>query len=146
LWRDPPRSVWDYRIFGENRAVPQPDEVIPLVIRQGAQNGGGMETWTINGNGYDANHPTRLFKGKRYRLVFDNRTDDTQPGHLRPNSFELTHAYGTPTAGVMKDVVLLKGFQTLEADVTPSLEGLTLFHCHQQIHMDHGFKTLFDVV
>jgi FtsP/CotA-like multicopper oxidase with cupredoxin domain len=22
--------------------------------------------------------------------------------------------------------------------------GLTLFHCHQQLHMDFGFMTLFD--
>jgi FtsP/CotA-like multicopper oxidase with cupredoxin domain len=23
--------------------------------------------------------------------------------------------------------------------------GLTLFHCHQQLHMDYGFKLLFNV-
>jgi FtsP/CotA-like multicopper oxidase with cupredoxin domain len=25
------------------------------------------------------------------------------------------------------------------------MAGLTLFHCHQQLHMDYGFKLLFDV-
>jgi len=25
------------------------------------------------------------------------------------------------------------------------MQGLTLFHCHQQFHMDYGFKLLFDV-
>jgi FtsP/CotA-like multicopper oxidase with cupredoxin domain len=29
-------------------------------------------------------------------------------------------------------------------DFTPAMEGLTLFHCHQQLHMDYGFKMLFD--
>jgi FtsP/CotA-like multicopper oxidase with cupredoxin domain len=24
-------------------------------------------------------------------------------------------------------------------------QGLTLFHCHQQLHMDYGLKTLFNV-
>ncbi len=24
--------------------------------------------------------------------------------------------------------------------------GMTLFHCHQQLHMDFGFMTLFDYV
>ena len=48
-------------------------------------------------------------------------------------------------AGVMKDVVLVKGFRKVEVDVTPAQEGLTLFHCHQQLHMDYGFKLLFDV-
>jgi FtsP/CotA-like multicopper oxidase with cupredoxin domain len=27
----------------------------------------------------------------------------------------------------------------------PTMEGLTLFHCHQQFHMDYGLKTLFNV-
>jgi hypothetical protein len=26
------------------------------------------------------------------------------------------------------------------------MTGLTLFHCHQQLHMDYGFKLLFNVV
>jgi FtsP/CotA-like multicopper oxidase with cupredoxin domain len=25
------------------------------------------------------------------------------------------------------------------------MEGLTLFHCHQQLHMDYGFKLVFNV-
>jgi FtsP/CotA-like multicopper oxidase with cupredoxin domain len=32
-----------------------------------------------------------------------------------------------------------------EVDFTPAMEGLTLFHCHQQLHMDYGLKTLFNV-
>jgi len=39
-----------------------------------------------------------------------------------------------------------KGFKQIEADVVPSMDGLTLFHCHQQLHMDYGFKLLFNVV
>jgi FtsP/CotA-like multicopper oxidase with cupredoxin domain len=62
------------------------------------------------------------------------------------NNFELTNVYGTPTAGVMKDVVLVKGFRTIEVDATPAMEGLTLFHCHQQLHMDYGFMLLFNAV
>ena len=38
-----------------------------------------------------------------------------------------------------------KGFRKIEVDVTPAMEGLTLFHCHQQLHMDYGFKLLFNV-
>jgi FtsP/CotA-like multicopper oxidase with cupredoxin domain len=46
----------------------------------------------------------------------------------------------------MKDVVMVKGHQKLEVDVTPQMEGLMLFHCHQQLHMDYGFKMMFNVV
>ena len=80
------------------------------------------------------------------RLVFDDQTDDVHPVHLHRSSFELTNVYGKQTTGVMKDVVLVKGYQKIEADVTPLMEGLTLFHCHQQLHMDYGLKLLFDVI
>jgi FtsP/CotA-like multicopper oxidase with cupredoxin domain len=54
--------------------------------------------------------------------------------------------HGRQTAGILKDVVLVKGFRQIEVDVTPAMDGLTLFHCHQQLHMDYGFKLLFNVV
>jgi FtsP/CotA-like multicopper oxidase with cupredoxin domain len=47
---------------------------------------------------------------------------------------------------VLKDVVLVKGYRKIEVDVTPAMEGLTLFHCHQQLHMNYGFMLLFEVV
>ena len=31
-------------------------------------------------------------------------------------------------------------------DFTADNPGLTPFHCHQQLHMDSGFMTLFDYV
>ena len=108
---------------------------------------GGFNRWTINGKSYDAKaEPRKLYRGRRYRLVFDNQADDAHPVHLHRNSFELTNVYGKPTAGVMKDVVLVKGFRKIEVDATPAMEGLTLFHCHQQLHMDYGFMLLFEAV
>ncbi len=47
------------------------------------------------------------------------------------------------TAGVIKDVVMLGGFQELSFDFVADNPGLTLFHCHQQLHMDFGFMALF---
>ena len=38
------------------------------------------------------------------------------------------------------------GYQEVEVDFTADNPGLTLFHCHQQLHMDFGFMTLFDYV
>jgi FtsP/CotA-like multicopper oxidase with cupredoxin domain len=146
-WIKPAKKAWDYAIFGEERQAPNPDEVIPLVFGKINGGAGGFNRWTINGKGYDQNaEPAALHKGRRYRLVFDNQTDDAHPVHLHRNSFELTNVHGKPTAGVLKDVVLVKGFKKIEADVVPAMEGLTLFHCHQQLHMDYGFKLLFNVV
>jgi FtsP/CotA-like multicopper oxidase with cupredoxin domain len=32
----------------------------------------------------------------------------------------------------------------MEIDFTANATGLSLFHCHQQVHMDFGFMALFD--
>jgi FtsP/CotA-like multicopper oxidase with cupredoxin domain len=146
-WIKPQKKPWDYTAFGEARSMPTPDETIPLVIGKINGGAGAFNHWTLNGKPYDENaDPRLLHMGKRYRLVFDNQTDDAHPVHLHRNTFELSNVHGKPTGGVFKDVVLLKGFKKIEADFTPSMEGLTLFHCHQQLHMDYGFKLLFNVV
>ena len=51
---------------------------------------------------------------------------------------------GKSTSGILKDVVMLGGFQELEFDFVANNPGPTLFHCHQQLHMDFGFMALFD--
>jgi FtsP/CotA-like multicopper oxidase with cupredoxin domain len=137
---------WDYTQFGGDQEAGKPDETIPLVIERVAPDAAGYERWTINGESYEgAKEPKTLRKGAHYRLVLDNRTGDAHPLHLHRNTFELTKVNGQRTAGIKKDVVLVKGYQTVEIDFTPMQGGLALFHCHQQLHMDHGFKKLFRV-
>jgi FtsP/CotA-like multicopper oxidase with cupredoxin domain len=146
-WIAPPKRAFDYTLFGDARPAPNVDETIPLEFGKIKAGTGGFNRWTINGKSYDEKEaPRALHKGRRYRLVFDNRTDDAHPVHLHRNSFELTNVYGKPTSGVLKDVVVVKGYRKIEVDVTPAMEGLTLFHCHQQLHMDYGFKLLFNAV
>jgi FtsP/CotA-like multicopper oxidase with cupredoxin domain len=92
-----------------------------------------------------SNPVTRKLKlGHRYRLRFRNASNDIHPLHLHRHTFELTRLNGHPTAGVMKDVVLVPPFQTAEVDFTADMPGLTLFHCHMQVHMDFGFMALFE--
>jgi FtsP/CotA-like multicopper oxidase with cupredoxin domain len=75
-----------------------------------------------------------------------NESDDLHPIHLHRHSVKLTDLAGTPGAGIMKDVVMLGGYQEVSVDFIANNQGLTLFHCHQQLHMDFGFMTLFDYV
>jgi len=84
-----------------------------------------------------------LHRGKRYRLKFRNASDDIHPLHLHRHSFELTSVAERPTSGVIKDVVMLGGYQEVEIDFVADNPGDTLFHCHQQLHMDFGFMALF---
>ena len=37
-------------------------------------------------------------------------------------------------------------YQEVEFDFVADNSGLTLFHCHQQLHMDFGFMALFNYV
>jgi len=146
-WIAPPKAArWDYTMFGEDRDSPAPDETIPMVFGKINGGTGNFNRWTINGKGYDEKDgPHALVKGRHYRLVFDNHTDDAHPVHLHRNIFELTNVHGKRTAGIRKDVVLVKGFRKIEVDFTPEQTGFTLFHCHQQLHMDFGFKMVFNV-
>jgi FtsP/CotA-like multicopper oxidase with cupredoxin domain len=106
----------------------------------------GFNQWTINGEAFSMASMKPLYTvhlGRRYRLKFRNASDDIHPLHLHRHSFELIRVGGKPTAGVMKDVVMLAGFQELEFDFVADNPGLTLFHRHQQLHMDFGFMALF---
>ena len=64
------------------------------------------------------------------------------PLHLHRHSFELTKLDGKGTAGILKDVVMVDPYKSVEVDFRADNPGDTLFHCHQQLHMDFGFMTL----
>jgi FtsP/CotA-like multicopper oxidase with cupredoxin domain len=145
-WVKPQKKAWDYTIFGRDGAAQTPEETIALGFGKINGGKGGFNRWTINGSSFaEKAQPKTLQRGKLYRLVFDNQTDDAHPVHLHRNSFELTKVAGKETAGILKDVVLVKGFKQVEVNLTPAMDGLMLFHCHQQLHMDYGFKLLFNV-
>jgi FtsP/CotA-like multicopper oxidase with cupredoxin domain len=111
----------------------------------------GFNRWTLNGTAYAMTGEVmpatfHLQPGKRYRLRMRNASDDIHPIHLHRHIFQLTRVAGKSTSGLMKDVVMLGGYQEAEIDFLADNPGLTLFHCHQQLHMDYGFMTLFDYV
>ena len=123
-----------------------PDETIEMTIVKHNAALDGFNQWTLNGEAFSMETMKPMYtvhEGRRYRLKFRNASDDIHPLHLHRHSFELTRIGGKPTAGVIKDVVMLGGFQELEFDFVADNPGLTLFHCHQQLHMDFGFMALF---
>lgn len=151
-WIAPPPFRWSYARFGRPGATPSPlDETFEvLFVKQNAADQ-GFNRWTINGVAYPMNSAPvpaafHLNEGKRYRIHMRNASDDIHPIHLHRHSFELTNLAGQATAGIMKDVVMLGGYQETSIDFVADNPGLTLFHCHQQLHMDFGFMTLFDYV
>jgi FtsP/CotA-like multicopper oxidase with cupredoxin domain len=146
-WIEPKPFRWDYTRFGSSNVAPgPPDETIEMTIVKNNAALDGFNQWTLNGAAFSMETLTPVYTlraGRRYRLRFRNASDDIHPLHLHRHSFELTHIGGKPTSGVVKDVVMLGGFQELAFDFLADNPGPTLFHCHQQLHMDFGFMTLF---
>ena len=75
-------------------------------------------------------------------MIFRNESDDAHPLHLHRHSFELTRVYGKATSGILKDTVVVNANKVVEVDFAADNPGNTLFHCHQQLHMDFGFMAL----
>lgn len=149
-WSAPGAFKWDYTRFGRpRRGAALPDETIEITFAKNNAALDGFNQWTINGVAFsmDKLEPRfSLHEGRRYRLRMRNASDDVHPVHLHRHSFELTKIAGKATGGVIKDVVMLGGYQEIEVDFTADNPGRTLFHCHQQLHMDFGFMALFDYV
>ncbi len=149
-WLAPPAFKWSYAQFAKSGATaPSPDETIDMTFAKDNAAEDGFNRWTINGVAFPMSDDVvpatfHLKQGGRYRLRMHNASDDIHPIHLHRHSFELTSLAGRRTAGVMKDVVMLGGYQEAEVDFVADNPGMTLFHCHQQLHMDFGFMTLFD--
>jgi FtsP/CotA-like multicopper oxidase with cupredoxin domain len=149
-WVKPVPYRWDYTIFSkQDAAAANPDERFEMTFVKKNAALDGFNEWTINGVAFSMEKMEPMFRlqrGKRYRLKMRNASDDIHPVHLHRHSFELTKVAGKATSGIMKDVVMLGGYQEVEVDFVADNPGRTLFHCHQQLHMDFGFMALFDYV
>src|SRR5260370_10850490 len=99
----------------------------------------GLNEWGINDVAFSMEKMEPMCnvrQGKRYRLRMSNASDDIHPVHLHSHSCELTPIAGKLSTGIIKDVVMLGGYQEVEVDFLADNPGRTLFHCHQQLHMD----------
>jgi FtsP/CotA-like multicopper oxidase with cupredoxin domain len=119
------------RKAGATAAAPHETIDITVVKHYGAAD--GFNIWTLNGEALSMKIMTPKYtvhEGRRYRRKLRNASDDVHPLHLHRHSFELTRIGGKPTAGVIKDVVMLGEFPEVEFDFLADNPGLTLFHCH----------------
>jgi len=143
-WIDPPRSPWDYTIFGNPSAKPvEPQKTIETIFEKIPGGSGKFNLWLVNGKPYPHDREFVLEKDVRYRLIMRNRSDDAHPMHLHRHLWELVEVNGKKTAGIIKDTVVVPYYGRAVVDFTADQPGLSLFHCHIQQHMDYGFKALF---
>lgn len=151
-WVAPQPYRWNYRLFGKSGSTSsEPDETFDMTFAKENAAEEGFNRWTINGIAYPMTGELiaasfRVQPGKHYRIRMRNASDDIHPIHLHRHIFEVSSVGGKRTSGVIKDVLMLGGYQEAEIDFAADNPGLSLFHCHQQLHMDYGFMTLFDYV
>jgi FtsP/CotA-like multicopper oxidase with cupredoxin domain len=156
-WVQPSDLIWSYEQFAAAQPATggaEPPIRVPLVFESKFRGHGAMEAWTINGESFPNARVAPLIRGGRYRLQLINKSMDDHPLHLHRHSFELrtlgaplTAARGAATeeiGGIMKDVVLVNAQTKAEVEFTADNPGASLFHCHQQNHMDLGFMMLFE--
>jgi FtsP/CotA-like multicopper oxidase with cupredoxin domain len=155
-WNQPADLIWNYWQFAAAGLPVPPDPPatrVPLVFESKFRGHGAMEAWTINGESYPETRAASLRQGERYRLQFINRSRDDHPVHRHRHSFELRdlgipldghrEAVARGLRGIIKDVVIVEAQTQSEVEFTADHPGATLFHCHQQNHMDLGFMLLF---
>ncbi len=146
VWEQPLALNWDYHEFAalastSDNGVPV---TIPLVFESKFAGHGAPDHWMINGKSYPNTETVTLHQGQRYRLQFINHSSDDHPVHLHRHSFEIRSMPGnSEMRGLVKDVVLVGGRTQVDVEFIADNPGMTLFHCHQQNHMDAGFMMLF---
>jgi FtsP/CotA-like multicopper oxidase with cupredoxin domain len=147
VWNQPDNLMWNYRQFASPTSTAVRDEEvdrIELSFDSKFQGHGNEELWRINGKSYPNNDEPVLRTGRRYRLVMKNLSLDDHPMHLHRHTFEVRQVQGSPEMyGLKKDVVLVSAKSTAEVEFVANNPGRTLFHCHQQDHMDRGFMMVF---
>ncbi len=146
-WNQPEHLTWDYQQFasvGKTGVRGRDVERIELVFDSKFQGHGSEEQWRINGKSYPQTDEPILKAGQRYRLVMKNLSMDDHPMHLHRHTFEVRQVDGgSEMRGLLKDVVLVRSRGTAEVEFVANNPGRTLFHCHQQDHMDRGFMMVF---
>ena len=149
-WNQPAELLWNYHQFACNSAQAVAATAIPLTFTSKFHGHASEEQWLINGKSYPQTDEPLLQKGARYRLILKNDSMDDHPLHLHRHRFEVrsvSPATGsqpvTNLSGMMKDVLLVPSRTTAEVEFLADHPGRTLFHCHQQNHMDRGFMMVF---
>jgi FtsP/CotA-like multicopper oxidase with cupredoxin domain len=147
VWTQPDDLIWNYRQFALSNETKQSGEGvvrIELAFDSQFQGHGNEELWRINGRSYPNTDEPILKIGQRYRLVLKNLSADDHPMHMHRHTFEVRKEGSEPEMrGLKKDVLLVPSKTTSEVEFVADNPGRTLFHCHQQDHMDRGFMMVF---
>jgi FtsP/CotA-like multicopper oxidase with cupredoxin domain len=146
VWIDPGPIHWDYLDFANESKQAAGAEEMAMIFAPIAADKNGFQRWTVNSKSFPDTPTIKLERGKRYRMVFVNSSSEAHPLHLHRHSFELVSIAGRQCSGLFKDVVAIAPYSSMKVDFLADNPGKTLFHCHQQLHMDFGFMQLLEYI
>ena len=154
-WQPPRTTRWDYlQLSARPPGLPPtqqggnaPTVRLPVVIAR-VGNTRGFSRFTVNGRSFSAESPAafRLRAGHRYRLHFDNASDNACCLHLTGHPFELVSSAAEWHTGLSKDVLLLERGQRLVADIAARAPGTFLLQCRRQLQRDFGLAARVEVI
>ncbi len=98
--------------------------------------------WSLNGIPEDKAKPEIIIPGKRYRLIFINKTLMHHPMHIHGHWFILRKGYGAYDP--LLHTVDVPPLSTVIVDFDANeKEGQWYFHCHNLYHLMTGMATIF---
>jgi FtsP/CotA-like multicopper oxidase with cupredoxin domain len=132
------RSLTDF-----SHALAAPDfalEIAPVTLEFSPRN----KFETLAYNNQVPGPLLRLKEGRPVTVAVTNHSN--RPEVCLGRSVAGKGAPGEDLRGIVKDVVLVEAQTRVDVEFSAANPGVTLFHCHQQNHMDLGFMMLFDYV
>jgi FtsP/CotA-like multicopper oxidase with cupredoxin domain len=146
VWIDPGVIHWDYLDFANEGKQTSPAEEVQIIIAPAPAGKDKFQRWMLNGKSFPETPAMKIRQGRRYRMVFVNSSAESHPLHLHRHSFEVVSIAGRQSSGLIKDVVNIAPYSSMKVEFVADNPGKTLFHCHQQLHMDYGFMQLLEYV
>ena len=142
--------VWPDSILSQRPAAgktTRPDKQFQLTLSGGMMMGGMMEgggenTWTINGKTYPNTDPLVVKQGDRVRVRLFNMSMEDHPMHLHGHSFTVLEYGGRPITPMVRDTLTVRHMESYDIEFVADNPGIWFFHCHNAEHMEGGLITL----
>ena len=145
-WAAPPPFKWDYRLFAPPNPRPSRHPItIEMLIEKRNAADNGFNVWTINGTPFsmDTNQPVSICNatsaiGCASAMPPTTSTRCTCTG--TPSKSPMSPARRPQVSARTSRCWAVTKAWTI--DFVADQPGLSLLHCHQQIHMDYGLMLL----
>lgn len=118
-----------------------PNKPIASVINMALSGYMDRYIWMINGIPEEQAKPIPLQPGKRYRIIFTNKSMMHHPMHIHGHWFILRNGHGIYDP-LLHTIDVPPG-ATVVTDVDTDASGQWIFHCHNLYHMMAGMVRVF---